>query len=408
MSNDREIRHCVVVSTTEELAFEAVTRASELREWFSDEAWTEFRPGGRWEVRWNQGYRAEGRFTELDPPHQAAITWRGTGEPGQTAVEFTVEPVEGGMQVTVVHSGFGPGPEWDEVLPEADKGWGNGLENLRSTLETGIDLRIARQPFLGISLDLLTPERAAREGIAAEQGIYVQDTVEGSGARAAGLGKGDVIVSLGGHETPGFAELGLALRAHQAGDLVDVTLVRGQAREIVQVTLGSRPQVEVPDTAAALADLLAEGYAEANAELRAAVEGVTDEEAGQAPAEGEWSVKEVLAHLSEGERASHLFLVHMALNGWLDANPIDLNQMPGRLAAVLVATPTLEGLLERFVTDGVETVAILRGLPETAVAHKARFRRIVQASSYVPDHTREHAEQIRRTVEAVRASPPAP
>ncbi len=76
MSNDREIRHRVVVSATEELAFEAVTKASDLREWFSDEAGTEFRPGGRWEVHWNQGYRAEGRFTELDPPHRSGLIVR--------------------------------------------------------------------------------------------------------------------------------------------------------------------------------------------------------------------------------------------------------------------------------------------------------------------------------------------
>jgi uncharacterized protein YndB with AHSA1/START domain len=91
MTDVREIKHRVVIDTTPDLAFEAVTRASELREWFSDQAWTEVRPGGRYEVRWNQGYRAEGTFTELDPPRRAAVTWRGTGEPGETAVEFTVE-----------------------------------------------------------------------------------------------------------------------------------------------------------------------------------------------------------------------------------------------------------------------------------------------------------------------------
>jgi hypothetical protein len=232
--------------------------------------------------------------------------------------------------------------------------------------------------------------------------------VEGSGARAAGLDRSDVIVSLGGQETPGFAELGSALRAHQAGDVVDVDLVRGQARATVQVTLGSRPQPEIPDSAEALANRLAEGYAQANAQLRAAVEGVTEEEAGQIPAEGEWSVKQVLAHLSVDERALHVILVNVALNGWLDTGPVYPDQIPGRLEAVLAVTPTLDSLVERFMIDGTETVTILRGLPETTVAHKARFRRIAQMVTYGPDHTREHAEQIRRAVEAVRAPPPSP
>lgn len=402
MSEKREVRQSSIVETTPELAFEAVTRASELREWCSDEAWTEVRPGGRYEVRWNQGYRGEGTFTELDPPHRAAVTWRGTGEPGETAVEFTVKSTRGGIEVTVVHSGFGAGEEWDQAVAQSEKGWATGLENLKSTLETGIDLRLARQPFLGVNFDILSPDRAAREGIAAEQGIYVLDTVEGSGARAAGLGEGDVIVALGGAETPGLEELGAALRVHQAGDTVDVELVRGQERETVQATLGGRPQEEVPESAGALADRLAERQQEVSAELRAALEGVTEEESGQAPAEGQWSVKKVLAHLSEGERAFHVFLTNMALNGWLDAGPVYPDQIPGRMAAVLAVTPTLEGLVKRVITDQAETVAIIRGLPETTVIHKARFRRIATFAIYGPDHTHQHIEQIKTTLETVR------
>jgi uncharacterized protein YndB with AHSA1/START domain len=402
MSSKRKIRKNVVIETTPEAAFEAVTHASELREWFSDEAWTAVRPGGRYDVRWNQGYRADGRFTKLDPPRRATITWHGTGEPGETKIKFKVKPVEEGTKVTVIHSGFGAGDEWDKAVAQSEKGWHAGLENLKSTLETGVDLRSARQPFLGISFDVLNAERADKEGIAAEEGIYVLSTVEDSGARAAGLRQGDVIVALGGIDSSGYEELGAALRAHTAGDVVDVDLVRGQERETVQVTLGSRPQVEVPETAAELADLLAEQQKEVDQELMAAVEGLSDEEAEQRPAEGEWSVKQVLAHLSSGERGFHNLLVNWAVNGWLDGGPIGADAVPGQLAAVLAVTPTLEGLLDRVFTDEAETVALLRGLPEETVAHKARYRRIGEAVLYGLNHTREHVEQIKVAIEAVR------
>lgn len=402
MSETRKIKKKVIVETTPEAAFEAVTHASELREWFSDEAWTVVRPGGRYDVRWSQGYRADGRFTKLDPPRRATITWQGTGEPGETKIRFKVEPVEKGTEVVVVHGGFGAGDEWDEALVQSEKGWSVGLENLKSTLETGVDLRRSRQPFLGISFDVLGAERAAKEGIAAEEGIYVLGTVEDSGARAAGLGQGDVIVALGGMDCPGYEELGAALRAHAAGDVVDANLVRGQKRETVQVTLGSRPHVEVPETAEELADLIAEQHKEVDQELRAAVEGLTDEEAEQSPAEGEWSVKQVLAHLSSGERGFHNLLVNWAVNGWLDAGPIGADAVPGQLAAVIAITPTLEGLLNRYFTDEAETVAFLRCLPEETVTHKARYHRIGEAVLYGPDHTREHIEQIKGTIEAVR------
>jgi hypothetical protein len=354
-------------------------------------------------MRWNSGYRADGTFVELDPPNRAAIRWRGTGEPGETTLEWTVQPAGAGVTVTVAHGGFGAGGEWDEAVAQSEKGWSLGLENLKSTLETGIDQRIARQPFLGINLDRLTPERAAKEGIAADEGIYVLDTVEGSGARAAGLGKGDAIVGMAGMETPGFAELGAALRACQAGDVVDVDLVRGQNRETVQVTLGSRPMRGLPASTAEVADELVQGQAAANAELKAVLKGVSEAEAEQQPAEGEWSVKQTLAHLSDGERGFHMVLVSIAVNGWFDAQGVYPDQIPGRLGAVLAVTPTLEGLVERFVTDQAETVALVRGLPETTIAHKARFRRLAEFALFGPDHTREHIAQIKGAIEGVRS-----
>ena len=117
------------------------------------------RPGGRCALHWGQGYHVEGRFLEVDPPRRAAIAWQGTGEPGETRVAVELEEREGRVSVRVVHSGFGPGSEWDAAVAQSERGWETGLENLQSTLETGIDLRLARQPFLGINLDLLTPER---------------------------------------------------------------------------------------------------------------------------------------------------------------------------------------------------------------------------------------------------------
>jgi uncharacterized protein YndB with AHSA1/START domain/uncharacterized damage-inducible protein DinB len=402
VSDERKTKHKVVIDTTPDLAFEALTQASELREWFCDRAETEVRPSGRYEVRWNQGYRAEGRFTELDTPHGAALTWQGTGEPGETAVVFGIEPVEDAVEVTIIHTGFGPGDEWDQVLTEAEKGWANGLENLKATLETGVDQRLARQPFLGIYLDLLTPERAAEEGIAAEEGVYVAGTVEGSAAEAAGLREGDVLVALGGAETPGYEELGTALRAHSAGDEVELDLVRGQEREMVPVTLGTRPQTAVPDTAPELAQAVADRVQEVDTELKEAVEGLSEEEAEQAPAEGEWSVKEVLAHLSIVERDYQGLVAAMALDGWRDGGQHNLTVIPGRLAAVLTTTPTLEGMVDRFLADEAETVAFLRSLPEETVAHKARFYRIGQTIIGLPDHTQQHIEQIKATIKAVR------
>jgi len=130
-----------------------------------------------------------------------------------------------------------------------------------------------------------------------------------------------VLVSLGGQETPGFPELGAALGAHRIGDVVELELVRGQKREKMLLTLGSRPRVDVGGTAEGLAQFTAGRYAETDAELKVAIEGLTEQEAGVCPAEGEWSVKQVLAHLILTERDGQSVLANLAVSGWLDGGP---------------------------------------------------------------------------------------
>jgi uncharacterized protein YndB with AHSA1/START domain len=402
MSALRQVRKSVSIETTPEMAYEALTQASELREWFSDEAWTTAEPGGRYEVRWHRGYRVDGEFIDLDAPHRVSLSWWGTGEPDKTVVEFTLEQVSSGVEVIVVHRGFRTGTDWDVALAESEKGWLSGLENLKSTLETGVDLRIARQPFLGIYLDLLDAERAAKEGIAAERGIYVTGTAEGSGAEAAGLNHGDVIVSLGGVPTLDFQELGDALRSQSAGDIVDVGLVRGQERETIGIELGHRPQEDVPASAEELARLLGQRQTEANAALKEALEGLTEAEANKRPLDGEWSVKEVLAHLIISECDLHMILAAMALDGWFELGPSNLTAMPSRLDTLLALTPEPMDLLDRLLREEDEVIAFLHRLPEDTVAHKARFRRISQWALAYPTHTLQHVEQIKTIVEAAR------
>ena len=401
--SERKVERSTLIDATPEMAFEAVTKASELREWMCEYAWTMIQANGVYHARWEGGYYTNGRFVELDPPRRAVITWLGPGEPGETVVTFTVQPEAGGTRVTIVHTGFGSGPEWDEAVAGSEKGWDRGLDNLKSTLETGIDLRIVNRPFMGILFDVLNADRAAKEGIAVSEGVYINDTVEGSGARAAGLVKGDVIISLDGVATPGWHELGPILGSHQAGDTIEAVVVHGQDRRTIPLTLGRRPAEEVPATLEGLADRVAELHAEANAALKAAIVGLTEAEAGRSPAKGEWSVKEVLAHLSVTERDAQCFGFCVAVDGFVDTGPGDLAALEGRLAAALEVTPSLDGMVSRFLTEEAETVALIRRLPAATAAHKARLHRLGQYMVGFPAHTRDHIEQIKATIKAVRA-----
>ena len=134
-------------------AYRAFTRAVALREWMCDVATTDVRVGGRLYFWWNSGYYTSGEFTALEPDKEVAFTWHGRGEPGTTQVQVSFAATEGGTEVTLTHSGFGAGPEWDEPRQDSEHGWGIGLENLQSVLETGQDLRLVCRPMLGINLD---------------------------------------------------------------------------------------------------------------------------------------------------------------------------------------------------------------------------------------------------------------
>ena len=71
-------------------------------------------------------------------------------------------------------------------------------------------------------------------------GVRVASVTDGSPAAKAGLQAGDVIVELAGQPVADLKGYAAALRAHQPGEAVAVTFLRGEERRTVTVTLGAR------------------------------------------------------------------------------------------------------------------------------------------------------------------------
>jgi hypothetical protein len=71
-------------------------------------------------------------------------------------------------------------------------------------------------------------------------GVRVSAVTEGSPAAKAGLQAGDVIVELAGQSVADLKAYAAALKAHQPGEPVVVTFLRGEERRSVTVTLGAR------------------------------------------------------------------------------------------------------------------------------------------------------------------------
>jgi membrane-associated protease RseP (regulator of RpoE activity) len=356
-------------------------------------------------VWWNGGYYACGEFTALTPGSKIAFTWHGRGEPQDTRVQVSLAVKNDATVVTVAHAGVGSGKLWARTIQAAQRGWTVGLENLKSVIETGQDLRFVRRPMLGINVGEVNAEIAAKLNVPVTAGIRLDGVVEGMGAQAAGLQKDDVIVSIGGKKVTGWPSLVSALQPHRAGDQVTVVFYRGSEKKAVKMELSRRRLPEIPSTTAALAETVRKMYAQIDADVSASLEGVSEVEASHRPAPDGWSVKETLAHLIIGERENHAWIADLINDDerWSDGfkNPTNVPARVGGTAAVFSTVPALVEELKR---TEAETVAMLDALPAELMAHKDSYWRLSYNLLQAPDHVRDHIGQIHAAVEAARKS----
>jgi uncharacterized protein YndB with AHSA1/START domain len=377
------------INASRQEVFDSFQHECRLRGWMCDGARTQPRKGGLFEVRWNSGYEARGVFTTLRPPSTLAFTWGSAMEPGETRVHVTLKPVEGGTKVTLTHSGFGTSKKWAGRAEVSEREWNGGLDNLKSVLETGIDLRQMDQPRLGLGW----------ETAPGEKGALVNAVITGGPCDQAGLAKGDVIISFAGRKVKSEQDLLTIFFACHAGQRVPVTFVREDKRHKTSVELGKRSIPQVPDDPAALVEQVHQAHEQAISALRAAVLMITDEQAGLAPAEGEWSVKQVLAHLSASERGFHRWAVDVLLGN--ETYGI-MGQLPEQFAAVFATAPTVGALVDRFERDLAESRAIVASVTPERRANKWRYRQIAQQLIGFGFHTQDHIAQVQATVHAVR------
>lgn len=93
--------------------------------------------------------------------------------------------------------------------------------------------------YIGLSMQTVNAQNARSNGLSVNQGAYVAEVVSGSPADEAGIQKGDIIVAMDGEEITSADGMVLAVRSHEIGDTVTVTVVRGTETKDLTVTLGS-------------------------------------------------------------------------------------------------------------------------------------------------------------------------
>jgi hypothetical protein len=384
-----------------------------LRDWLATWTQVDARKGGRLWLWWDDGDYAAGEYTIVTPGRKVAFTWRGAGDPEPSLVTVALVSLGGGTQVTLRHTGLGAGRKWAPIREALARRWPEALENLQTVLDSGVDLRLARRPFFGLTGgDPLTPQIAAQHGVPAKEGFWLGGLGEDMPAARAGLRPNDVLVSLGGRRLRDWPDLAAALGAHRAGDRVRAVFWRGAEKRTVIVELGRRPAELLPETAEALLAAARANYAQVNRQLADLVAGVSHAEAGRCPADQEWNILELLAHYVATERDLQSWIAAMLRDGNHQGELDDSLQfrpnVTPRLDALVARYPSVPALLAELDAAQNETLALIAALPADFVARRHYFRRVAGwLAEVVPGHVDEHRDQFAATLQAARSAPAA-
>ncbi len=377
------------------------TQATLLRDWLCNTSNVEPHQGEHLFLRWRDGRTVTGTYEQIDPPREVRFTWLDSELQVPSVITVIFKPEEGGSLLTLEPTG-----RIDQAEQSAMEAfWKQSLENLASVLETGIDLRLARRPRLGINMDEFTPQAAQRLGVPVSVGVLLGGTADGSGARAAGLQKDDVLVSFNGHPLVAPYSFDAALRGLKAGDQAVVEYYRGPEKKSAPLILSSWPIPDLPASASELADKVRELNAEVLAAIHKQLEGLSEDQANARPAEGEWSVNEILAHLVLARRDYQGWVADMIndvpVEDWL----MNRSNLPARITALTRRLRTTPALLDELEQAQAETAMMIEAFPESFVKQRKHLYRraasweITEITGHYYD---EHQEQLRKTIEAAK------
>ena len=379
------------------------THETLLRDWLCNRASVEPVQGGYLFLHWRNGRTVTGKYEQIRLPDGLRFSWTDSDMPVATIVEVKCEAEGDRTRLSLKHAGRDDVALPGEVAQSLQAFWEDALENLAHVLETGVDLRLARRPRLGILIGDFTPEAAEKLNVPVKEGVLLGGTSESSGARAAGLEKGDVLISLNGVPLANPNSFEPALSGLKAGDRPIVEYYRGAEKHSTPLELGSYPIPELPADPAAMATRIEELNARVINEIRAQLAGLSEAQASKRPAEGEWSVKEIIAHLILAERDYQSWVADMLNDTPVEDWLLRRSEVRARVDALTACLGSLEALLAELTLAKEETGRMIAAFPDRFLRdRKHLYRRAAQWQlEQMPDHYFvEHQEQIQAAVDA--------
>jgi uncharacterized protein YndB with AHSA1/START domain len=146
---ERSIDKEIVVNATLEQAWDAWTTREGITSFFAPDAKIEPRVGGAFQIYIDPGAPAgergadEMRFLALQPKKMLSFDWNAPPHLAETRAQRTFvvvrfEPVGASQtRVSLHHTGWGDGGQWDQTYAYFDRAWPNVLANLKTRFDSG-------------------------------------------------------------------------------------------------------------------------------------------------------------------------------------------------------------------------------------------------------------------------------
>jgi uncharacterized protein YndB with AHSA1/START domain len=142
---DRTIVLTRTIDAPPATVFRALTDPAELDRWWTTGSESDPRTGGKFSYRFefadpSRNHIYEGDYHEVVAGERVSYPWQAAL--GETTVDVRLRPGGDDTELTLTHSGWGDGAEAEEAVQMHEQGWSFFLDNLKSYLEGGSDLRI--------------------------------------------------------------------------------------------------------------------------------------------------------------------------------------------------------------------------------------------------------------------------
>ncbi len=127
----RRIEKKIEIKASPEAVWKALTDAEQITGWFAPEARVEPGQGGKIFMSWGPGFEI-GTPIEIWEPNKRLQT----GDANRPIkVDYVLEGRGDTTVLTLVQSGFGDTPDWDDEFDNTKRGWDIFLDNLRAYVE---------------------------------------------------------------------------------------------------------------------------------------------------------------------------------------------------------------------------------------------------------------------------------